>query len=318
MQKAFIIRPFDGEKQEDYRMLAALYGYAYPEEPITPFELKMNDRSKADDHVCKRFFAEQYGIITGVVCLEHWESFYHPHKFLLHIIVAPKFQHQGMGSELYLNITKQLEKLNPVEIYSWVRSDKERSVRFAEDRNFTKVKSKWNLTLNLNSFRHEQFIGQTNGVRDQGIEIKLFLDLENNFDRDRKFYELYVKTLKSIESAGEPEIPSFDDFTLKKNENAFDMTFIAVHNEKYVGMWQLETGIGTSLFGGAMGVDEFYRQSGIAYALAIRGILYARNLGYDNITAHTDENNRAILKLTEKLGFIRQPAQYLFSKKYEA
>lgn len=133
--------------------------------------------------------------------------------------------------------------------------------------------------------------------------------MEDDSARDDKFYELYIKTLRSIEAAGEVEVPSFDDFTVKKNQSFFERTFIAVHQDRYVGMWKLESSTATSLFGGAMGVDESFRQSGLAYALAVRGIMYAKEHLYDRITAHTDEHNRAILRLTENLGFVRLPAQ---------
>lgn len=316
MQKDFIIHPLDDKKQEDYRAIAALYNYAYPEEQTTPIELKISDHVRLSKYNCERYVAEQNGRIAGVGCFEHWESFYHPHKYLLHVIVAPSYQKQSIGHAVYRYTMNRLEKLEPIEVHSWVRSDRERSVRFAEACGFKKVKLKWNLVLNLDSFKHEPFAEQMNAVRDQGIEIKLLSELGNSFERDRKIYHLYVKTLLSIESAGETKISSFDDFIVIKNQNSYEMTFIAVHNEQYVGMWQLESSTGTSLFGGAMGVDESYRQSGISYALAVHGIIYAKDHHYDTIIAHTDENNWAILRLTEKLGFIRLPAQYLFSKKY--
>lgn len=315
MQEDLIIRPFDDQKQEDYRALAALYGYAYPEEQTTPIGLKISDRVRVCKYDCERYVAERNGRIAGVGCFEHWESFYHPHKYLLHVIVAPNYQKQNIGHAVYRYTMNRLEKFEPIEVHTWVRSDRERSVRFAEACGFTKVKLKWNLVLALDSFKQEPFAEQINAVRDQGIEIKLLSELGDSFDRNRKIYDLYVKTLLSIEAAGETEVPSFDDFIVKKNQNSYEMTFIAVHNDQYVGMWQIESSTGTSLFGGAMGVDESYRQSGISYALAVHGIMYAKDRRYDSITAHTDEHNRAILRLTENLGFIRLPAQYLFSKK---
>lgn len=155
-----------------------------------------------------------------------------------------------------------------------------------------------------------------NAVRDQGFVIKLFSELKDDFARDSTFYDLYVKTLCSIEAANEIEIMSFDDFIVKKNEGSYEETFIAVHNDRNAGMWQLESSAATLLFGGAMGVDESYRQSGVACTLAVHGIMYAKDHYYERITAHTDEHNQAILRLTEKLGFVRLPDYLLFSKKY--
>src|SRR5689334_6092593 len=103
MQEELIIRPLNDGNLEDYAALAALYGYAYPEEPITPFELKMSDMMGALDRCHKRRLAELGGRVVGVGGFEHWESFYHPHKYLLHVIVTPQFQNRNIGRALYLD-----------------------------------------------------------------------------------------------------------------------------------------------------------------------------------------------------------------------
>lgn len=315
MRNDLIIRQFDRENREDYRAMARLYGYAYPDEQADPMLLKLSDQVRERKFTCERYLCESNGVIAGIGCFEHWESFYHPRKYLIHVIVTPEYQRQGIGYDLYRYTLKNLEKLNPREVQTWVRSDRNRSVRFAEARGFTKTNLRWNLVLDLSSFNPEPFAGLINAILDQHIEIKLLSELVDDFESNRKFYDLYVKTLKSIEAAGKVEVPGYDDYILKKNQNAYEMTFVAVHNNRYVGMWQLESvGAGTSLFGGAMGVEESYRQSGIAYALTVHGIIFAKRHHYDSITAHTDEHNRAILKLTRKLGFIQLPAQLLFSK----
>lgn len=318
MQEELIIRPLNDGNLEDYAALAALYGYAYPEESITPFELKMSDMMGALDRPFKRRLAELGGRIVGVGGFEHWESFYHPDKYLLHVIVAPQFQNRNIGRALYLDTIKRLETLDPVEVQCWIQSDRPHSVKFAEACGFKKMKVKWNFALDINSFNPEPFAAHIDAAREQGIEIKSFSELESDFDRDRKFYDLYIKTVDSIESAGEPQIPSFDELMIKKDQNAFQMTFIAVDGDTYAGLWQIETGAGNSLFGGAMGVDKQYRRSGVAYALAVHGLEYARSCRYDKMIAHTDEHNLAILKVTEKLGFVRNPAELLYAKQYRS
>ncbi|MEP6924546.1 MAG: GNAT family N-acetyltransferase [Pyrinomonadaceae bacterium] len=316
MSQALVIRSQNFADQADYHALAALYKYAYPEEQSTAMALKLTDNARSAEHVCERFFAEQNGVIKGVGVFEHWADYFHPDKYLLHLIVAPEFQNQGVGSALYRHTTEQLEKQQPQFVRAWVQKDREQSVAFAENRGFTQIKLKWNIRLDLASWNIKPFAEQAVSVHDDGIEIKALSQMNNDAEHQRKLYELYVMTINSIEGADDAAIPSFEEFIARINQSSDELTFIAIHNNLYVGMWQLENESVNSLFGGIMAVDKAYRQRGVGFALAVHGIARSKFFQYKTLTVHTDEHNKAILTLTEKMGFTHLPAQIFFSKEF--
>lgn len=121
MQNDLIIRPINDESLEDYRAVANLYGYAYPEEQTDPVGLKISDRVLDRKYTCERYVAEHRGLIAGVGCFEHWESFYHPREYLLHVIVAPDYQKQAIGHAVYHYTMEKLEKLKPTEVHVWIK-----------------------------------------------------------------------------------------------------------------------------------------------------------------------------------------------------
>ena len=314
--EALIIRPQSRDSLEDYQALAALYHYAYPEESVTATSLKLADGARASELVCRRWFAEENGTIRGVGGFEHWEAYFHRDKYLLHMIVAPDFKNRGIGSTLYNTVVKDLELRQPQFVRAWVQQNHEKSIAFAEHRGFGRIKLKWNIRLELKSWNLESYREQAEAIRSTGIEVKSLAQINRDSANIRKLFELYVMTLNSIEAADTAKIPSFDEFTQQIDQGSDELFFIALEQNRFVGMWQLENESVNSLFGGIMAVAPEYRRRGAAFALAVHGISQAKFFQYKTLTVHTDEHNKAILALTEKMGFTHLPAQIFFSKQY--
>ncbi|MBC7797458.1 MAG: GNAT family N-acetyltransferase [Pyrinomonadaceae bacterium] len=316
MSNELIIRPIITNNQRDYRAITALHNYAYPEEQRTFVAYKVADKMRDAKLVRRRWIAEQDNVIKGAGTFEHWESFYHPNKYLLHIIVDQQYQRNGIGTALYLEVMRELEAQKPQFAKTWIARDNKESVRFAEKRGFVGEKLKWNIILDVENAKTEPFAEQMQAVVNQGIAVKSVAELKEGLNHQRKLYDLYVKTLESINAADESAPPTFEEFADNKTLIAENSTLIAVDKERYVGMWQLEDASGGALYGGIMSVDEDYRRRGVAFALAFQAIIFAQKNDYKILTAHTDEHNVGILHLSERLGFTHLPTQILFSKQF--
>lgn len=59
------------------------------------------------------------------------------------------------------------------------------------------------------------------------------------------------------------------------------------------------------------GVDRAHRGRGVALALKLLSIEYARRCGADYIRTHNDAENAPILAINRKLGYQPQPGLYL-------
>lgn len=312
-REAFTIRPFT-TSFDDYNKLKSLYNYAYPEVRKTTLELISADRARSTEHVCKRWLIEKDGDVKGVGGFEHWEDFYHPDKYLVHIVTSTQSQGQGLGSALYDYVMAELTELNPQLAWTWIVRDREDCRRFAEKRGFEMKRLQWNFSLDVQECETTHYKSLSDKLREESIEITSSENLENDSARDEKLYGLYIDTIASINTADTPRTPDLDEFIQKVNDTSTNLIFVAARKEEYIGLWMLERCFGSRLFGGALGVRPEFRQRNVALGLMMSAIERAKAEGYLKLTGHTDEKNRAVIKLAEQLGFVPMPAALMYSK----
>jgi len=72
-----------------------------------------------------------------------------------------------------------------------------------------------------------------------------------------------------------------------------------------------------TLQAGLVGVKKAFRQQGVALAMQIRAISFARSMEYGLIKTSTAIGNAPMRSLYEKLGFIRQPDWIQLEKVYQ-
>jgi hypothetical protein len=137
-------------------------------------------------------------------------------------------------------------------------------------------------------------------------------------DQDNKLCELYDELMQQVPSPEPPKRITYFDFVsrlLGSSELLPKGCVIAFHGDTYVGMNALYKRPGQDyLFNEFTGVKQGYRKRGIALALKLRGIAYAKALGHPTIKTFNGSLNDPILKLNERLGFIKEPAFITFVK----
>ena len=63
-----------------------------------------------------------------------------------------------------------------------------------------------------------------------------------------------------------------------------------------------------------LGVRRAYRRRGIATALKVRGILWAKNHGFQGVRTDTDTTNAPMIAINDRLGFVETPGRVEFRK----
>jgi GNAT superfamily N-acetyltransferase len=145
----------------------------------------------------------------------------------------------------------------------------------------------------------------------QAVYIRRLGDLGADSERDEKLYRLINELYEDVPSS-EPRTSL--TYTYFRDHRQADprllpaACFVAVHRGEYVGVTELKaTEAEDELTTGLTAVKQPYRHSGLALALKVRSIAYAKAHGCRAIRTSNDALNAPVLALNERLGFVRQP-----------
>jgi len=296
---------------QDFPAIVRIHNAIYPHDATTPEAWAQADAQRHAKCKQRRWVALYDTRVVGFAGYSQHIFDYHPLKFHVTLQVLPDFRRQGIGSALYDQLLAGLRPLDPLKLRADGYGNLLDGVRFLERRGFVEVFRERPLNLDAMACDPRPFSGLEDKLRAQGIEIKTLRDLQGDPRRDRQVYDLYWEATGDVPSEAEIKPMDFEtwvEWTLKDPLVPHDGYFIAVHNNEYVGLSEFgKYRASDALQAGLVGVKRAYRRRGIALALQLKGIAYAKANGHPLIKTSTSVTNRPMLCLYERLGFVPQP-----------
>jgi GNAT superfamily N-acetyltransferase len=244
---------------------------------------------------------------------------YQPGKFWLNMGVSTKWQRQGIGRALYQTLLSNLQRLEFVSLQGQVGEDAMAGRRFLEKQGFVEYGRRWESYLDVANFDERPYADFATRLASQAISLHAYSDLVGDPQRHEKLHELQWLLDQDVPSLDPIIRMSLAPFRQQVVHNATfspEGTFVALHGGSYVGMSSFFTNqADNSLVIDITGTHPDYRRRGIALALKVRGILYAKQHNYSRIIVQNDVANQGMLAINQRLGFARRPAllQYLLT-----
>ena len=306
---------------EDYAPLVALNNATFPEYPETVEEWRYED-----DHVDRTKYVRgrlvaadrESGTLVGFADYAHTPWAFDPGRFQSWINVHPDWQRRGIGGTLYHHMLEDLRARDATALKTSVRESMADEVGWVRRRGFVEKSRHWESSLDLRAFDPAQF--STHAKPPKGIRIVNLKDeLAEDPTRLRAVYE-FGNILG-------PDTPRTDPYTPPTWEMWQAMVvgspwsfpegfFLAKDGDRYIG----QSDIGRSeaepelLYTGFTGVLREYRGRGLAHALKIHALTFAKARGYAEVRTWNSTINAPMLAINEKLGFVKQPAWIQFEK----
>ncbi len=307
----FVLRPFE---ERDYEAVVSIANALYPEYRESAEEWRRRDQLFDETRYIRRRYvavSDDKQQVVGYGEIAHSPMTFHPQKFDLGLMVHPDWQRRGIGSLLLGHLMDELQRLNAITVWAGVREDKADALAFMRKRGFIEKQRSWELWLSVAEAEISSFLPIIEQVVAQGVVITT-LEEERERDSDclRKLHELSNAIFADIPMPDQFTPLSFEEFKRRLEHPSLlpNAYFIAKHGDRYIGrsdLWRSEAEP-ERLYQGLTGVLRDYRRQGVATALKVKTIKYAKRHGYQLIITWNDSTNAGMLALNEKLGFRRQ------------
>jgi GNAT superfamily N-acetyltransferase len=300
----------------DYPAWVAGSNACYPDYPWSVDEARHQDSNW--DH--RRFFktrvvVEEDRRLVGSLDVNHRPGNFHPDRYWFDLWVVPDRRGRGHGSTLHDAGVKLLRERNALAATGGVKESMTEGVAFTTKRGWVEVKRDWESRLTVAAFDFDRFAGTTERVTGQGIRIATYADeLARDADAEHRAYELTEdcrRDVPSTDAATSVPLEEWRQHWTEAPSFLADAFFIAIDRDgRWLGMSNLQRSIEDPSFiwQGLTGVRREARGRGIAKALKLRTVRYARDLGVDHIKTWNDQRNRPMLAINEAMGFAKQPA----------
>jgi GNAT superfamily N-acetyltransferase len=298
--------------------------------PVSPRSLEgalhWDSKWEADKYFRERLVAEDSGgRMVGTASLAHMPWQFSPHTYRFNAEVDPDVQRQGIGSLLFEALLETARRREATLVRSEAKETLVASLDFLRNRGFEEIQRSWESRLDVAAFDLDAFATAEPRAAQQGLEVttlaaELAAAGEGNED-------VVLRGVYALDTEASLDEPSFEPITVPPYEKWRDNTlsapnalheafFLMKDGDRYVGLSELQKNLVLAdvLQQGFTAVARSHRGKGVAMALKVRGVRFARERGYREIRTGNNTRNRPMLRINEAMGFVKQPVWIEYGK----
>lgn len=287
----------------DYPAITELHNRVWPEHWRKP-----GDFARTDALWPTRRFVVQIDQIIGHAWVRE-----RPEYLEVEVAVDTPYRGQGFGRLLYRAIEPiLLDRGKP--IISFVKEDHPYALAFAHKRGWSEIQRSYHQWLPLEHFELAQFKGLLERLQGEGFRFSSY-DRLSEPGKESRFYQLFVQTEADVPTSTPYQVPTLEQFRENTLQTALaQATFVALYEGQYVGLTVTRPRDEQSLHTRMTGVLPQYRGKGLAVALKLQVVEYAKAQGFLELHTNNAAHNTAMLEVNARLGYLRHPAQIKLQK----
>lgn len=274
-------------------------------------ELWLRRRQKFDE---SRYFRRHYVVENAeakqIIAYGAVEQTIYSPKYRLLLLTDPEWLKRGLGDLLLDRLIEDLHEAQAVTVSCRQHASETELVQLLESRGFVETSRVLDLRLDVPGVDVSALSALVRRFNAADISISTFAD-ERLRDPHcvEKLYELTTLLSRDDPARGPFVPPAYNArealLWLEMPYVLPEAYFIAKHGDEYVGVSDVSLfeAVPGGLTQGFTGVKHEYRRRGLATALQLQGIVYARANGYQLIQSSIKPQQVAMRALNEKLGF---------------
>lgn len=290
----------------------------FPPTSLEEYRYQADPTHSPEGTIQERFVAEREGEILGLYVLNELRHVLRPHTYAANIGVAKGHRGQGLGNMLYRHLEGRLHLHGATRIYGRVSEDQPEAMAFFERRGFSRTGRADRMSrLVVREANLEGYDGAVERAEDQGIRIQTLREIGMDDQQTlRRIHRMSFESARDIPSSEELEEFPFETWVqwLESPGNSPDQVWVALEGAQPVGVASLSRRGEHAAFNNYTGVDRQYRGRGLARALKLKTIEFARAQGIEEIFTGNDIDNKRMLSINIPLGYQAVPSQIEIAK----
>lgn len=317
---AVVIRP---KREDDEERLVELWNDLNPEFPpqtLERFRYYEDPANQREGAIRERYVAERDGRVVAGLFLRSNAWSQQPGGFAADIGVDQDHQGRGIGRALYDLMLPRLADLRADRILAYVRDDRPSALRFVETRGFERTGHGGRESrLNVHGANLAGFEGTEEQLAASGLRTARVADLDyENEEFRRALYQVDCESARDIPMAEAFSPTPYDLWCRRLFKDPGvrpEWCWVALDGERPIGMAFLQRLGENAAFNDYTGVLPAYRGRGVARALKLRTIEWARENGVDWIYTSNDIENARMLSINVSMGYEPLPTEIEFIKR---
>lgn len=301
-------------RDEDDEQAVALGNRAEPRfPPSTVEEVRRRRQLEPKDLFLRRWVGERDGHIVAVGMLGEIRSEV-PGAYRASITVDPELRGQGIGTAMAEAILPVAGETGARRLYGYVAEDRPEALAFARRHGFDLTGKGERLSrLDVHTANLDGFVEVEDRLAREGLRIQTLAEIgTDNHEFMKRLYDLDSQTQRDIPGSEVWTMGPFEEW-LKETLNwpgvSPEAYWVALDGDRPVGTALLARQGPNAAWNAYTSVDRAYRGKGIARALKLRTVEWARRNGVDLIYTGNNAENHRMLAINISLGYQMLPRE---------
>lgn len=243
-----------------------------------------------------------------------WDPILKPGYAEVFINVAREWRNQGIGTWILAEIEDIAHKNKTNVLQTQIHDTKKAELDWAKKKGFNITGHVFESQLDISLFNMNHYRSIFEELESAGISFTTLDDYPHNKDNQNRFWDFWWELATDVPGMKGKSRPDNDRMTALMKDFDKKGFILAVDGDQWIAMSLIVKENEDVSYNSMTGVDKKYRGKGLAQAIKIKAIEFARQNKVKYIRTHNDSNNAPMLYVNRKLGYEQKPGIYGLTK----